>query len=1130
MFEPFYTQVAGLIKIVEAYTRAYAEGESVYQKKKEDGQAALLSEVNEAEACYKQKKASIEQYVAEVLSLLQQYLQSLESYIASIQDKGYQKFVRRKDGTQESHVGAQVAEISSSNSQFEQLTTSYEKLKSAVGDLNDSKVPVPVANVLGSIFRKFRVKKYNEIYEARKNAEDLIVEGRNNIEQVAASSLEVARSELITRLEDIQRRKNVLTVELEQEKKQYFNNLKLTTLNALENYRNRNQYLANLANYVKRMVNREIIEEGHVYCGNTFCPINISDDGFMKEALAAVFPNAYKKEKEGIIFPVLEDFRVKKPILFHVAENNFNSCSILSLFVKNFFVEFVNECGVELILADVENMGGKFSEFSPYEDTSSRAVTICRSKEQLKSIIDALAEDIIVTSAKCLKDHYETVFDYNKEATIKKKIKIFAINNIQNDIDQSHYDKLLAIMRNGPKCGVIVIGTMSSVGNNPRNVQQQEFVSAVKNLSKTFDLIREDIYIDVQHNSYINISNIYDNIFVERMNAIKDCSAQSRKIIPLLEYVSPKSEWQSISSSNGIELDVGMDETGNIFRLTFDADHAYALISGNPNSGKTSLLHNIVVQTVTKYSPDEVELYIADLKKGADFSIYAEKRVKSVKVVLDDDEKEVSLGFLRYLTTEISRRKRVFDKMSQMVGAPIQKYEVFKEHYNSHLEEIDALPRILVIIDEFQSLFENGTETASYMSELVRQGRAFGIYIIMASQRAIDGGVKNSFNTTLKSYFVYRMAFKQPQGTVKGVLMERCVDTGKENSALKIVPTLEKGCAIINSNMGETENDSVTVQCFFANGEELNSICDDIVSIQGEGETILLNSQKDPSDYFAEHLYNNDSPCVCLGVSNLLKNDICVLNSDVIRDNTYISVDVQKENANMLVCGGDYRLHLSVLLSVYLKTLNRHKKKTRFIFISSGSDSLTHKILDNTQNCQMEFYSYEQGVQVISDITNDGYGYTIPTYVFICNPYQYDRYVTQAYSTKKSAEALDMEKLFALSKEGNINVCLFVEDAKKMKSDMSYAFELTPIRIISVGSLASIKSAFSDGIGSTLADSEFNIVRDDVIKAYYFNKATDKMGRFRAFKPEVLLNVIATLSIPSDGEDQSNSFTGLVGN
>lgn len=153
-----------------------------------------------------------------MLSLLQQYLQSLESYIASIQDKGYQKFVRRKDGTQESHVGAQVAEISSSNSQFEQLTTSYEKLKSAVGDLNDSKVPVPVANVLGSIFRKFRVKKYNEIYEARNNAEDLIVEGRNNIEQVAASSLEVARSELITRLEDIQRRKDVLTVELEQEK------------------------------------------------------------------------------------------------------------------------------------------------------------------------------------------------------------------------------------------------------------------------------------------------------------------------------------------------------------------------------------------------------------------------------------------------------------------------------------------------------------------------------------------------------------------------------------------------------------------------------------------------------------------------------------------------------------------------------------------------------------------------------------------------------------------------------------------------------------------------------------------------------------------------------------------------
>ena len=1127
MFDSFYTTILGLTNIVDAYTKAYIEGESVYKKKKEDGQIALLNEINMVELSYKQRKAGIEQYVADVLSLLQEYLQSLEHYITSIQDKGYQKFANRNDNVS---VESAIDATAPTDQKLGDLLVSYEKLKKAVGDLNDSKVPVSVANVLGSIFRKFRSKKYSEIYEARKNAEDLIAAGRNDIEQLASSSLETVRLELRVMLEDIQRRKELFTNELEQEKKQYFNNLKLTTLNALENYRNRKVYLSKLGDCIRQITNNEAVEEGYIYCGNTFCLIKTNDDGFINEALSAVFPNAYKKLEEGILLPVLEESYFETPLLFRTTRKNCDPCTVLAFFAKTLFVKYANECEIELIMTDIEHMGGKFSEFSIYEDDSSHIVTICRTREQFKYIIDSLAEEIIVTNAKYLKNNYDNIFKYNQDAALKRKIRILVINNIQSDADQSQYDKLLSIMRNGPKCGVIVVGAMTFGENNFCNSQQQEFFSAVQNLSEVFEIIKEDIYYDVRHGNYINISNVYDNVFAERMLSIKERLKQGREIVPLLEHIRPKSEWQSASASNGIELDVGLDEIGNVYRLIFDADHAYALISGNPNSGKTSLLHNIIIQTATRYSPDEVELYVADLKKGTDFSLYAKKKIKSVKVVLDDDEKEISLGFLRYLTTEISRRKRVFDRMAQMVGVPIQKYEAFREHYNNHSSEIDALPRMLIIIDEFQSLFENGTETASYMSELVRQGRAFGIYIIMASQRAIDSGVKNSFNSTLKSYFIYRVAFKQPQGSVKGVLLERCIDTGKDNSALNIVPALERGGAVINSNMGETEKDSTTVQCFFANGEELNCICDDIVSVQGCGDTLLMNSQKDPTDYFVEDVYTNDSHRVCFGVSNLLKNDLCVLNSDIIRDNTYISVDFQNMNPNMIVCGCDYRLHVSVLLSIYLKVISSCKQPHRFIVISSGSDSLSNKIYNNTQCCGMEFYSFEQGVKVISEMTNAEPNYTTQTHVFICNPYQYDKYITQPYSAKKSTEVLDLERLLNLSKEGNINVCWLVEDAKKMKSEMLYAFELSPIRFISVGSLSSIKNAFSDGIGNMLSDSEFNIIRDDVIKAYYFNKGTDKMGRFRAFKPELLLKTIETIYNRSKDDTQPLSFTRLIGN
>ena len=52
----------------------------------------------------------------------------------------------------------------------------------------------------------------------------------------------------------------------------------------------------------------------------------------------------------------------------------------------------------------------------------------------------------------------------------------------------------------------------------------------------------------------------------------------------------------------------------------------HVLIAGKTGSGKSTLLHALITNAALRYSPDEVELYLIDFKKGVEFKIYAAHR------------------------------------------------------------------------------------------------------------------------------------------------------------------------------------------------------------------------------------------------------------------------------------------------------------------------------------------------------------------------------------------------------------------------------------------------------------------------------------------------------------------------
>ena len=49
----------------------------------------------------------------------------------------------------------------------------------------------------------------------------------------------------------------------------------------------------------------------------------------------------------------------------------------------------------------------------------------------------------------------------------------------------------------------------------------------------------------------------------------------------------------------------------------------HVMIAGKTGSGKSSLLHTLIVNLALHYSPDEVQFYLVDFKKGVEFKTYA---------------------------------------------------------------------------------------------------------------------------------------------------------------------------------------------------------------------------------------------------------------------------------------------------------------------------------------------------------------------------------------------------------------------------------------------------------------------------------------------------------------------------
>ena len=151
------------------------------------------------------------------------------------------------------------------------------------------------------------------------------------------------------------------------------------------------------------------------------------------------------------------------------------------------------------------------------------------------------------------------------------------------------------------------------------------------------------------------------------------------------------------------------------------------MIAGKTGSGKSTLFHIIVTNLALWCSPDDVEFYLIDFKKGVEFKAYAKHNLPHARVIAIESDREFGLSVLQRLDEELKRRGDLFRELG------VQDVAGYVEAGGK-----EPMPRTILLIDEFQEFFIEDDRTsqnaALLLDRIVRQGRAFGVHAILGSQ------------------------------------------------------------------------------------------------------------------------------------------------------------------------------------------------------------------------------------------------------------------------------------------------------------------------------------------------------------------------------------------------------------
>jgi len=419
------------------------------------------------------------------------------------------------------------------------------------------------------------------------------------------------------------------------------------------------------------------------------------------------------------------------------------------------------------------------------------------------------------------------------------RLQLLIIQDLPKELSRDLSADLIRISRGAPRAGIAILYL-----NNKALKKTNSIAIELKQISNFFVLTQDgnnwrsqDAYFEKLLFSFPVLKN--EELAQRISDIIEDSKNVSVITIPFAQIEDTDKQWKESSASNLVFHlgKAGLDTVSVCLGDSVTQQHNI-LISGAAGKGKSNLLEVMIHSLCTRYSPAELELYLLDFKDGLTFKPYASFADSSwlphSRMLGLESDRDVGLAVLKDLEAERRNRAILFGDST----GGVHDFESYRKHNPEK-----RLPRIVLIIDEYQKLFdindEISEEAASLLENLVRQGRACAIHIILASQ-SISGTVGLlGKEERIYTQFPVRIAL---QNTVS----ESYSIFGIGNDAAAKLHV--RGEAIINANYGAIDsNQKFTVA--YAASAEMKGIRQSFCKDWQTGNHPIIFAKKDTVDY-----------------------------------------------------------------------------------------------------------------------------------------------------------------------------------------------------------------------------------------------------------------------------------------